>query len=123
MNEEEEHREKMIALKWGLLDAIAQGYSQNPEFASTDYEPLADMIVRTTNAVTERILQDPRIKATDAIKKGDVIESKTKMITVEKIRTSKNGIKVFEGNIVDEPKKGYIITALEVEYINGRKVP
>ncbi len=96
MNEEEEHREKMIALKWGLLDAIAQGYCQNPEFASTDYEPLADMIVRTTNAVTERILQDPRIKATDAIKKGDVIESKTKMITVEKIRTSKNGIKVLE---------------------------
>lgn len=45
------------------------------------------------------------------------------MITVEKIRTSKNGIKVFEGNIVDEPKEGYIITALEVEYINGRKVP
>ena len=113
----------MIDRKWALLDAIAQGYCQNPEFASTDYEPLADMIVRTANAVTERILQDPRIKATDAIKKGDVIESKTKMITVEKIRTTKNGIKVFEGNIVDEPKEGYIITALEVEYINGRKVP
>lgn len=123
MNEEKEHREKMIDRKWELLDAIAQGYCQNPEFASTDYEPLADMIVRTANAVTERILQDPRIKATDAIKKGDVIESKTKMITVEKIRTSKNGINVFEGNIVDEPKEGYIITALEVEYINGRKVP
>ena len=96
MNEEEERREKRIDRQWGLLDAIAQGYCQNPEFASTDYEPLADMIVRTANAVTERILQDPRIKATDAIKKGDVIESKTKMITVEKIRTSKNGIKVFE---------------------------
>lgn len=123
MNEEKEHREKMIDRKWALLDAIAHGYCQNPEFASTDYEPLADMIVRTANAVTERILQDPRIKATDAIKKGDVIESKTKMITVEKIRTSKNGINVFEGNIVDEPKEGYIITALEVEYINGRKVP
>ena len=123
MNEEKEHREKMIDRKWALLDAIAQGYCQNPEFASTDYEPLADMIVRTANAVTERILQDPRIKATDAIKKGDVIESKTKMITVEKIRTTKNGIKVFEGNIVDEPKEDYIITALEVEYINGRKVP
>lgn len=123
MNEEEEHREKMIDRQWGLLDAIAQGYCQNPEFASTDYEPLADMIVRTANAVKERILQDPRIKATDAIKKGDVIESKTKMITVEKIRTTKNGIKVFEGNIVDEPKEGYIITALEVEHINGRKVP
>lgn len=120
---EEEHREKMIDRQWGLLDAIAQGYCQNPEFASTDYEPLADMIVRTANAVKERILQDPRIKATDAIKKGDVIESKTKMITVEKIRTSKNGIKVFEGNIVDEPKENYVITALEVEYINGRKVP
>lgn len=123
MNEEEERSEKRIDRQWGLLDAIAQGYCQNPEFASTDYEPLADMIVRTANAVTERILQDPRIKATDAIKKGDVIESKTKMITVEKIRTSKNGIKVFEGNIVDEPKENYVITALEVEYINGRKVP
>lgn len=42
MNEEEEHREKMIDRKWGLLDAIAQGYCQNPEFASTDYEPLAE---------------------------------------------------------------------------------
>lgn len=120
---EEEHREKRIDRQWGLLEAIAQGYCQNPEFASTDYEPLADMIVRTANAVTERILQDPRIKATDAIKKGDVIESKTKMITVEKIRSSKNGIKIFEGNIIDEPKENYVITALEVEYINGRKVP
>ena len=120
---EEERREKMIDRKYGLLDAIAQGYCQNPEFASKDYELLADMIVRTANAVTERILQDPRIKATDAIKKGDVIESKTKMITVEKIRTSKNGIKVFEGNIIDEPKDNYVITALEVEYINGKKVP
>ena len=59
MNEEEEHREKMIDRKWGLLDAIAQGYCQNPEFACTAYQPLADMIVRTANAVAERILQDP----------------------------------------------------------------
>lgn len=36
---EEEHKEKMIDRRWGLLGAIAQGYSQNPEFASTDYEP------------------------------------------------------------------------------------
>ena len=105
MNEEKEHREKMIDRKWALLDAIAQGYCQNPEFASTDYEPLADMIVRTANAVKERILQDPRIKATDAIKKGDVIESKTKMITVGIISTSKNGLKIFKGATDDEPKE------------------
>lgn len=73
---EEEHREKMIDRQWGLLEAIAQGYCQNPEFASTDYEPLADMIVRTANAVKERILQDPRIKATDAIKKGESSRAK-----------------------------------------------
>lgn len=59
---EEEHKGKMIDRKWGLLGAIAQGYCQNPEFASTDYEPLADMIVRTANAVIERILQDPESK-------------------------------------------------------------
>lgn len=123
MNEEKEHREKMIDRKWALLDAIAQGYCQNPEFSSTDYEPLADMIVRTANAVTERILQDPRIKATDAIEKGDVIKSKTKMITVEVISTSKNGLKIFKGATDDEPKEICGITALEVEYINGRKVP
>lgn len=111
---EEEHREKMIDRQWGLLDAIAQGYCQNPEFASTDYEPLADMIVRTANAVKERILQDPRIKATDAIKKGDVIESKTKMITVGIISTSKNGLKIFKGATDDESKEFCGITALEV---------
>lgn len=120
---EEEHREKMINRNWGLLEAIAQGYCQNPEFASTDYEPLADMIVRTTNAVKKRIMLDPRINQTDAIKIGDVIESEAKTITVEKIRTSKNGIKIFEGNINDEPNEYYIITALEVQYINGKKVP
>jgi hypothetical protein len=70
MNEEEEHREKMIDRQWGLLDAIAQGYCQNPEFASTDYEPLADMIVRTANAVKERILQDPESKQQTLSRKG-----------------------------------------------------
>lgn len=40
---EEEHREKMIDRQWGLLAAIAQGYCQNPEFACTGYQPLADM--------------------------------------------------------------------------------
>lgn len=73
MNEEKEHREKMIDRQWGLLAAIAQGYCQNPEFACTAYQPLADMIVRTANAVKERILHDPRIKATEAIKIGDAI--------------------------------------------------
>lgn len=68
---EEEHREKMIDRQWGLLAAIAQGYCQNPEFACTAYQPLADMIVRTANAVKERILHDPRIKATEAIEIGD----------------------------------------------------
>lgn len=119
---EEEHREKMIDRRWRLLGAIAQGYCQNPEFESTDYEPLADMIVRTADAVIERILQDPRIKATDAIKKGDVIKSKTKMITVAVISTSKNGMKLFKGATDDEPKEVCGITALEVEYINGKKV-
>lgn len=70
---EEEHREKMIDRQWGLLAAIAQGYCQNPEFACTAYQPLADMIVRTANAVKERILHDPRIKATEAIEIGDAI--------------------------------------------------
>lgn len=120
---EEEHREKMIDRQWGLLAAIAQGYCQNPEFACTDYQPLADMIVRTANAVKERILHDPRIKATEAIEIGDVIESKTKMITVAVISTSKNGLKIFKGATDDEPKEICGITALEVEYINGRKVP
>ena len=67
MNEEKEHREKMIDRKWALLDAIAQGYCQNPEFASTDYEPLADMIVRTANAVTDRI---PESKQQTLSRKG-----------------------------------------------------
>jgi hypothetical protein len=123
MNEEEVHREKMIDRKWGLLGAIAQGYCQNPEFACTGYESLADIIVRTANAVTERIQQDPRIKATDTIKIGDVIESKTKIITVEKIRISKNNMEIFEGNTIDEPKEHCSIDALEVEYINRKKVP
>ena len=91
---EEEHREKMIDRQWGLLAAIAQGYCQNPEFACTAYQPLADMIVRTANAVKERILHDPRIKATEAIEIGDVIESKTKMITVENIRHFNHGTNV-----------------------------
>ena len=120
---EEEHREKMIDRQWGLLAAIAQGYCQNPEFACTAYQPLADMIVRTANAVKERILHEPRIKATEAIKIGDVIESKTKMITVENIRHFNHGTNVFDGNTIDEPKEYCCINALEVEYINGRKVP
>lgn len=120
---EEEHREKMIDRQWGLLAAIAQGYCQNPEFACTGYQPLADMIVRTANAVKERILHDPRIKATEAIEIGDVIESKTKMITVENIRHFNHGTNVFDGNTIDEPKEHCCIDALEVEYINGRKVP
>lgn len=120
---EEEHREKMIDRQWGLLAAIAQGYCQNPEFACTGYQPLADMIVQTANAVKERILHDPRIKATEAIEIGDVIESKTKMITVENIRHFNHGTNVFDGNTIDEPKEHCSIDALEVEYINGRKVP
>ena len=120
---EEEHREKMIDRQWGLLAAIAQGYCQNPEFACTAYQPLADMIVRTANAVKERILHDPRIKATEAIEIGDVIESKTKMITVENISHFNHGTNVFDGNTIDEPKEYCCIDALEVEYINGRKVP
>lgn len=56
---EEEHREKMIDRQWGLLAAIAQGYCQNPEFACTAYQPLADMIVRTANAVKETCHMTP----------------------------------------------------------------
>lgn len=119
----EENDEKMRDRRWMILAAVAQGYCSNPDYTETAYEPLADTIVRTTNAVTERILQDPRIKATDAIEKGDVIKSKTKMITVAVISTSKNGLKIFKGATDDEPKEICGITALEVEYINGRKVP
>ena len=45
------------------------------------------------------------------------------MITVGVISTSKNGLKIFKGTTDDEPKEFCGITALEVEYINGRKVP
>lgn len=104
-------------------DFLLQSPRATARTQSLHAQPLADMIVRTANAVKERILHDPRIKATEAIEIGDVIESKTKMITVENIRHFNHGTNVFDGNTIDEPKEYCCIDALEVEYINGRKVP
>lgn len=70
MNEEEERREKRIDRQWGLLDAIAQGYCQNPEFASTDYEPLADMIVRTAMRSQREFCRIPESKQQTLSRKG-----------------------------------------------------
>lgn len=99
------------------------GLLPEPRVCKHRLRAIGRQIVRTANAVIERIQQDPRIKATDAIEKGDVIKSKTKMITVAVISTSKNGMKLFKGATDDEPKEVCGITALEVEYINGKKVP
>jgi hypothetical protein len=63
---EEEHREKMIDRQWGLLAAIAQGYCQNPEFACTAYQPLADMIVRAAHAGSRDMPHDTIQGSTEA---------------------------------------------------------
>lgn len=45
-----------------VLAAVAQGYCSNPDFTETDYKPLADTIVRTTNAIMDRVKDDHRIQ-------------------------------------------------------------
>lgn len=58
----EENDEKMRDRRWMILAAVAQGYCSNPDYTETAYEPLADTIVRTTNAIMDRIKDDHRIK-------------------------------------------------------------
>ena len=54
--------EKKIDRRWMILAAVAQGYCSNPDFTQTDYKPLADAIVRTTNAIIDRVKDDHRIQ-------------------------------------------------------------
>lgn len=54
--------EKMIDRRWMILAAVAQGYCSNPDFTQSDYKPLADVIVRTTNAIMDRVKDNHRIQ-------------------------------------------------------------
>lgn len=85
---EEEHREKMIDRRWGLLDAIAQGYCQNPE-SEYSYERMQTDIRHITTPMSGT---GHRLQSTPCAHCGHAYESINTWVC------GKTGKPIFNGN-------------------------